>query len=103
MAGRTKLMDPDHTSLSIEQTFGILRRRAPWVLLCLIVISGVAYGWSKRETKKYTATAALSFSSSVLSQEIAGLSTNSSSALAQEDSNLELVKLGDMAAKTARL
>ena len=98
-----RLKDPEQTSLSTEQVVGILRRRAPWVLLCVVVAALAAYGYSKHETKKYTATAAVAFSNNPLSQQIAGSRAYSSSSnlLAQQDSNLELVKLGDMAAKTA--
>src|ERR1700733_11441994 len=98
-------MDSEQTSLSFEQLLGILRRRASWILLCVVLVAGAAYGFSKRETKKYTATAALTFSNNSLSQQIAGLSPAGSSndPLAQQDSNLELVRVGDMAAKTASL
>jgi capsular exopolysaccharide synthesis family protein len=71
-------------------------------VLGIVLVAAVAYGLSKHEIKKYTATAALSFNNSPLNAEIAGLSAgNSESALAQQSSNLELVKLGDTAAKTA--
>jgi succinoglycan biosynthesis transport protein ExoP len=98
-------MDIDQPNLSIEEVLGVLRRRAFWVVLCFVLVAGAAYGFSKRETKKYKATAALTFNSNPLSQQIAGLSPTGSSnnALAQEDSNLELVRVGDMAAKTASL
>ena len=60
---------------------------------------------SKRQTKKYTATASLSFNINPLNQQIAGISASSSSSnlLAQEASNVELVRLGDTATKTASL
>jgi len=99
-------MDSESTSLSMEQFLGVLRRRAPWILLCVVLVAGAAYGFSKHQTKKYTATASVSFSSNPLDQQIAGLSSggsSSSSVLAQQDSNLELVSLGNMAAKTASL
>jgi succinoglycan biosynthesis transport protein ExoP len=98
-------MDTEQTSVSIEQVLSVLRRRALWILLCFVLVAGAAYGFSKHETKKYTATASLSFSNNPLSQQIAGLSTSSSSgvAVAQQASNIELVRLGDMAVKTAAL
>jgi succinoglycan biosynthesis transport protein ExoP len=103
-ATKGRLMEPEHTNLSFEQLLRILRRRAPWVLLCFVVVVGAAYGYSKQKTKKYTATAAVAFSNNPLSQQIAGLSpTTSNNPVAQQDSNLELIRLGDMAAKTARL
>ena len=94
-------MDPQQTNLSLEQVLGILRRRVPWILLCFVLVSGAAYAFSKHQTKKYTATASLVFNNSQLGQQIAGLPATSTSN--QQATNLKLVKLGDAAAKTARL
>lgn len=96
-------MHQDSQAPSLEHVFGVLRRRLPLIVLCVVISAGIAFGLAKRETKKYTATAALQFSYDSLSQQIAGLQiAGASSALvAQQASNVELVKLGDMAAKTA--
>ncbi len=89
-------------ALNLQQILGIIRRRVPLIVLCVAVVAGAAWGFSKQQPKKYTATASLAFSSNQLSQQVAGLPpTSSSNLLAQQASNLELVKLGDMAAKTA--
>lgn len=98
-------MDTEQTNQSIEQVLGVLRRRAPWILLCFVLVAGATYGFSKSETRKYTATASLSFSNNPLSQQIAGLSTSGGSGVevAQQASNIELLRLGDMATKTATL
>jgi succinoglycan biosynthesis transport protein ExoP len=97
-------MDDGQTKQGIEQILGVVRRRALVVVLCFVLAAGAAYGFAKHETKKYTATASLAFSYNSLSQQIAGLSASSAgSLLTQQASNLELVKLGDMAEKTARL
>jgi capsular exopolysaccharide synthesis family protein len=94
----------DSEALNLGQALGVLRRRVPLIVLCALVVAGAAYGFSKRETKKYTTTASLAFSVNPLSQQIAGLPPSSSgNLLAQQASNLELVKLGDMAAKTASI
>jgi polysaccharide biosynthesis transport protein len=92
----------EQTNQSLEQ---VLRRRAPWILLCLVLVAGAAYGYSKYQTKQYTATAALAFNNNTLDQQIAGLSESNSTQgiLAQQNSNLELVRFGNMTAKTARL
>jgi polysaccharide biosynthesis transport protein len=93
-------------ALSLEQVLAILRRRLPVVMLSVVIVAGAAFAFSKHEAKTYTATAAVSFSNSALSQEIAGLApeTTSSGALAaQEANNLELLKLGDTSAKVASL
>jgi len=96
-------MDQEQTNLSIEHVLGVLRRRALWILLCFVLAAGVAYGLSKRQTKKYTATASLVFNNSQLSQQAAGLQAlnTGGSQLPQQQTNLKLVQLGDMAAKTA--
>jgi capsular exopolysaccharide synthesis family protein len=95
----------DSEALDLKQAIGVLRRRLPVIVLCVVVVAGAAFAFSRHEGKKYTATSSLFFSSSGLTNEIVGLPANSSgvSLLAQQASDLELVKLGDMAAKTARL
>src|SRR5665213_32709 len=97
-------MDSGDSDLSFLQALAVLRRRAPWILLCFIVATGAAFGFSRLETKRYTAIAELLFSNSQLAEAVAGLPAVSSSGVTQQslqDTNVELVKLGDMAAKTA--
>ena len=81
-------MDTEQTNATLERMLGILRRRAPWILLCLLLLGGAAYGLSKQQTKKYTATASLVFPSSQPGQRVA---------------DLKLVQFGDMAAKTSHV
>jgi succinoglycan biosynthesis transport protein ExoP len=96
-------MANDQTTISIEQILSILRRRAPWILLCFVLVAGAAYGLSKHQTKKYTATASLVFNNNQLNLEAAGLQavSNGGSQLPQQQTNVKLVQLGDMAEKTA--
>lgn len=92
--------------LDLKQALGVLRRRLPVIVLCVVVVAGAAYVFSKREAKKYTTTASVVFNNNnQLSQQITGASTYSSSnsLLAQQATDVELLKTGDMAAKTARL
>jgi capsular exopolysaccharide synthesis family protein len=98
-------VDSDQKNVSIEQVFGALRRRAPLILLCFVLATGAAYGLSKHQTKKYTATASLVFNNQQLSQQVAGLQPVGSSLTqqAQQNTNLKLVELGDMVEKTASL
>jgi polysaccharide biosynthesis transport protein len=97
--------DPD--AFNLERALSVLRRRVPLVVACILVAAGAAYAYSKHETKKYTASTSLSFNGNSLSQQIAGLQasspSNSSSLLAQEASNVELVKSEATAATTASL
>jgi polysaccharide biosynthesis transport protein len=93
----------DSDALDIAQALRIVRRRALLVCFCAIVVAAAAFGFSKLQTKEYTATASLIFRNSPLSQQVAGISPSSTtSQLAQQTSNVELVGLGDMAALTAR-
>jgi succinoglycan biosynthesis transport protein ExoP len=95
-------MDSEQANLSIEQVLGVLRRRAPWILLCFVLVAVAAFGFSKHETKKYTATTSLVFNNNQLNQQAAGLQpVSSSNQQAQQNTNLKLVQLGDMAEKTA--
>jgi len=95
-------MDSEQTNLSLEQVLGVLRRRALWIVLCFVIVAGAAYGFSKRQTKMYTATASLVFNNNQLSQQVAGLTpVGTSNQQAQQNTNLKLVQLGDMAEKTA--
>jgi polysaccharide biosynthesis transport protein len=96
-------MGPEQAGLSTELFLGVIRRRAVWIMLCVVVGTGAAYAYSKQKTKMYTATAAVTFNTDPLAEQIAGLSGGgaSSSLLAQQTSDRELVRLGDVAAKTA--
>jgi capsular exopolysaccharide synthesis family protein len=93
----------DSEGLDIERALSGLRRRSPLILICLVLAAGAAYGFSKRQAEQFTATASVAFSSNSLSQQVAGLSPGvSGNTLSQQASDLELVRLGDMAANTAR-
>jgi polysaccharide biosynthesis transport protein len=81
---------------------GFLRRRAPWILLCVLLVAGAAYGFSKHQTEKYTATASLLFNNNHSSRQVPGLPIVARNHLqARQSANVKLVQLGDMAAKTA--
>jgi succinoglycan biosynthesis transport protein ExoP len=97
------LTDADHTGLDLDQVLGILRRRWRWIALSLVLVTFAAFGFSEAQTRKYTATASLVFNSDQQSQQVAGLpATSPSNQQAQQNTNLKLVELGDMAAVTAR-
>jgi polysaccharide biosynthesis transport protein len=96
-------MDPDNTSLSLEQILDVIRRRALWVALCFLLVTFATFLFSAEQTKKYTATAALVFNNNQLGQQAAGLQPVSvSNQQSQQDTNVKLVQLGDMAQRTAQ-
>jgi capsular exopolysaccharide synthesis family protein len=97
-------MDSEHSNIDFEGVVGVLRRRAPLIVLCFVLVTAAAFILSKHQTKKYTATAALVFNNNQLGQQVAGLqAVASGNQQAQQNTNLKLVQLGDMAAKTAGL
>jgi polysaccharide biosynthesis transport protein len=98
-------MPQDTEGPNLERTLSVLRRRAAWIALCFVLAAGAAFGFSKQQTKKYTASASLVFSTNQLSQQVAGLQAlnNSNNQQAQQSTNVRLVQLGDMASKTASL
>lgn len=96
-------MQEESQNLNLEQALDVLRRRVLLVALCVLVVGGAAYAYSKHQTKKYTTTASLAFSNNQLSQQVAGLqAVSSGNPVAQQASNIEHVRLGDMAKKTAK-
>ncbi len=96
-------MQQGSEGLSLEQALEIIRRRGLLIVLCVAIVAGAAYAYTKHQPKKYTATASVVFNNNQLSQQVAGLPVVSGDVPAQQASDLELVKLGDMAAETARI
>jgi succinoglycan biosynthesis transport protein ExoP len=99
----SKRMETGQTNISLERALDIVRRRALWIALCMVVVAGAAYGFSKQQTKKYTATSTLVFSNNDLGRQIAGLpgAGSNESQQTQQSTNVKLIQLGDIAAKTA--
>jgi capsular exopolysaccharide synthesis family protein len=97
-------MDSEQTNLRLERVLATLGRRAPWIVLCVVLVAGGAYGFSEQQTKKYTATASLVFNENQLAEQFAGLPVaGGSSPQAQHSRNLKLLGRGDIAAKSAGL
>jgi capsular exopolysaccharide synthesis family protein len=86
---------------NFERGVDLLRRRGLWILPCFVLAAGAAYAYSKHQTIKYTATASLIFKSDQLTQQLAGLPTNITSAQAEQNGDAKLVQLGNTAATTA--
>jgi capsular exopolysaccharide synthesis family protein len=92
----------DQLDLTPRRIAGVFRRRAPLVLLCFVVAVGVALAYTLHARKEYTATASLLFNNTPLSQQIAGLQAVANvDVQSQQDTNIQLLKLGNLAQKTA--
>jgi capsular exopolysaccharide synthesis family protein len=89
-------------ALNLTQVLAVLRRRTVLIVGCTLVVAIAAFGFSKLQTKEYTASASLIFHSDPLSQQIAGLPADTSTnQFVEQASNVALVELGDIAEKTA--
>jgi capsular exopolysaccharide synthesis family protein len=96
-------VQPSSGPIDLSEALRIIRRRALLILLCAAAVAAAAFGFSKSQTKEYTATASLAFSDNPLSEQIVGLPpSTTTNLLAQHASNVALVNLGDTAARTAR-
>jgi capsular exopolysaccharide synthesis family protein len=90
--------------LSLEEVLRVLRRRWLLIIACFLVATGAAAGYSLSQKKEYTATAALVFNNTQLSQQVAGLqATGGGDPAIQQGTNVELVQLGTTAQKTASM
>jgi capsular exopolysaccharide synthesis family protein len=90
-------------TLDLEQVLSILRRRAPLIVLCIVLVAGSSFAFSKHKAKQYTATASLVFNNDQLNQQVAGLTeVTNNSPQQQQSTNLKLVQLGETARETAK-
>jgi capsular exopolysaccharide synthesis family protein len=95
-------MPAKESDLSRGHMLVVLRRRYPIVIVCVVVAVVVALAYSLQSQKLYTATASLLFNDTPLSQQIAGLqAVPNSNQQSQQDTNTELLKLGNLAQATA--
>jgi capsular exopolysaccharide synthesis family protein len=72
-------------------------------VLCGVLAAAAAFELSRHQTKQYVATASLVFSDNQLVQQAAGLPPTSNASQGQQATDVQLVQLGDTAARTARL
>ncbi len=95
-------MDSGQMNHVLERIMGVLLRRAVWIVLCVVAPTAIVYLISKQQPRKYTATASLVFSENELGRQVTGLPvTSRGNQQAQRSTDVQLVQLGDVAAKTA--
>ncbi len=94
-------MDAEKTNASLEQILGVLRRRGLLIGLCCLLAAGAAFGFSRIQTTKYTATASLIFNTNQQSV-VTGLPASAANGLqTEQNTNLQLTKLEAVAERTA--
>ncbi len=86
----------------LERILSVLRRRAVLIVACTLLTGAAAFGFSKQQTKEYTATASIVFNSDQLGQQVAGLQpVNSGEAAVEKSTRVKLLELGPTAKRTA--
>jgi polysaccharide biosynthesis transport protein len=99
--GRNVSNEPAST-INFDRALRILRRRGPVVLVCLLIAAISAYVFAKHEQPQYTSTTSLLFSNNDLAAVATGLiPVDEPQSQAQQDTNVQSVGVGDIAAKTA--
>jgi capsular exopolysaccharide synthesis family protein len=86
-----------------ERVLRVLRRRAGLIVLCTLLTAAAAFGFSKQQTKQYTATASLVFEdSNQIPQILFGHSGGSEDTPARQSTRVKLLELGPAATRTAK-
>jgi capsular exopolysaccharide synthesis family protein len=85
----------------LQRVLHMLRRRAVPIVLAVLVVAGAAVALSLTKENRYTASASILFRSQSLAQELPGSTTPNVDAQTQAATNLELVSLERVAARTA--
>jgi succinoglycan biosynthesis transport protein ExoP len=90
--------------LDVRELLTVIRRRIAVIVLCTVLVAGAALGLSLLQEKEYTATATLLFRDPQLDQTLFGSSFVDATSDAQREAatNLKLVSLDVVAARTAR-
>ncbi len=97
-------MNNDTTRLNLDlvQVLRVVRRRAPLVLLCLLLTAAAAFLVSESQHKTYTAASSVLFRNTQLDQQAAGLpAVGYVDPKPQTDTNLRLASLPRIATATA--
>jgi capsular exopolysaccharide synthesis family protein len=98
----TGLVAEERKAMNLESTLAVLRARIVLIVLCFVLVAGSAFAFSKLQTKEYTATAKLLFRDPGLDQQAAGVpATGSRDPQRETATNVNLVKLGSVAERTA--
>ncbi len=82
----------------------VVRRRLPLLIVCMVVVPVVALAWSLQQDKEYSSSASLLFRTTNIDQSLTGTSffSGGEDATRQAQTNVNLVSMGDVAARTAK-
>ncbi len=97
-------MERQAETIQVGDALRIVRRRAPLVLLCVLVVAGAAFAYSHSQAKEYKATAALEFggSNSLTQRILGGESSGTTAQTIQQATNEKILALGETPARTAQ-
>jgi Mrp family chromosome partitioning ATPase len=87
---------------SLRELLSVVRHRGWMIVACALIAGVAAYAATSREHKRYSASASVTFELNPLNGQIAGLAAASPATIAaQQAANVELLRVGNMAANTA--
>jgi len=86
----------------LQRVLQVLRRRAIPIALTVIIVASAAVGLSLLQPDRYSASASILFRAQNLAQELPGSTAPTFDAQTQAATNLQLVSLEQVAARTAR-
>jgi succinoglycan biosynthesis transport protein ExoP len=93
---------PGDSNFDLIGTLRVLRQRAALIAMCVVLTGAAAFGLSKAQHKRYTATAQVLFQNEQLDQQAAGLQVvNQTNPQPETDTNLKLATLPRVRAETA--
>ena len=96
-------MADERLTHNLESTLEVLRRRAMLIVACVAVVAASAFGFSRSQTKEYTAAARLLFRDPGLDAQASGLPRVVVPDPQRDlSTNLKLLTLGDVGDRTAR-
>jgi capsular exopolysaccharide synthesis family protein len=96
MAGRSE-------NTTVEQLLLVLRRRWQLIVICVVLVTGAAIGFSLLQQDKYTASASLLFQNTQFDQELFGSNFTAAAVdpTREAATNIDLVSLPTVASRTA--
>jgi succinoglycan biosynthesis transport protein ExoP len=95
--------DANEQTPALTRGMAIARRHWVVILVCLLTVPIIAFGYSKMQTKEYTASASLLFANANLQSQIFGLTPpNSVEPIREMATNLKLASSDEIAIRTAK-